>query len=323
MIWILLFALAQPHVLNVGLSSFSFTDATRGDTIHAAIWYPTAASTSQVTLRLQTFDVAQNASIAAPRTRYPVVLISHGTGGDEFGHWDIAEALVRAGFIVVSIRHAGDNSRDHSALGTDRYLYGRSFQMHALLDTLLADPAWSRHIDPKRVGFVGYSAGGFTGLELLGAAPNLARLTAYCVRHPTDNLYCAGGLHGSFTLTGKFPGPSSDSRVKSAALLAPAFAFLFDSAQLARITEPVLLARAERDSLVLEPDNVRHIVLSLPIRPRVVLMRGGSHYIFLAPCGVRLAKVAPEICTDAPGVSRKGLHEKLNRDLVAFFLRTL
>ena len=43
--------------------------------------------------------------------------------------WDTAETLARAGYIVATIRHAGDNSRDHTGLGTDRYLDGRLEQI--------------------------------------------------------------------------------------------------------------------------------------------------------------------------------------------------
>lgn len=319
----LLFALALATTPNVGLASFTAIDRAHADTLHAAIWYPTSAPAHTVTLRLQTFDVAENAPLLPANRRYPVVLVSHGTGGDEFGHWDTIEALARAGFIVVSIRHAGDNSRDHSGLGTDRYLYGRSTQMRALLNAILADSMWSRHLDAKRIAFLGYSAGGFTGLELLGAKPNVARLSVYCSRHSRDPLYCADGLRGSFTMSGSYAGPAADPRIRSAALLAPAFSFLFDSAQIARIRSPILIARAEHDMVVVEPDNVSHLLHSLPTRPQVIVMRGAGHYTFLAPCGAGLARIAPEICQDSPNVSRVQLHTMLNRGLIAFFKRTL
>lgn len=75
--------------------------------------------------------------------------------------------------------------------------------------------------------------------------------------------------------------------------------------------------------VVVEPDNVSHLLHSLTTRPQVIVMRGASHYTFLAPCGAGLATIAPDICQDPPGVSRVQLHTMLNRGLIAFFKRTL
>ena len=75
--------------------------------------------------------------------------------------------------------------------------------------------------------------------------------------------------------------------------------------------------------VVVEPDNVSHLLHSLPTRPQVIVMRGAGHYTFLAPCGAGLARIAPEICQDSPNVSRVQLHTMLNRGLIAFFKRTL
>jgi len=36
-----------------------------------------------------------------------------------------------------------------------------------------------------------------------------------------------------------------------------------------------------------------------------------------------LAKDAPAICTDPPGIDRAAIHKRINEDAVAFFDRTL
>lgn len=50
---------------------------------------------------------------------------------------------------------------------------------------------------------------------------------------------------------------------------------------------------------------------------------GAGHYTFAAPCGPALRRVVPEICVDAPGVSRVAVYHSLDAELVAFFVRTL
>jgi len=322
-----LFALAIVSVTadtgSVGLSSFAAIDAQHGDTIHAAIWYPSTSPARDTTIALQSLRVAPNGDITLPAVHRPLIVISHGTGGDEFGHWDIAEALARAGFIVVTIRHPGDNSRDHSGLGTDRYLYGRSAQVKALLDGVLSDRVWQARIDASRIGVVGYSVGSLTALELLGGRPDPNRLGGYCTAHPADPLYCASPLHGHVTMTGRYTGPTADHRIRAGVLLAPAWSFLFDRAGLAGIHAPLLIERGSRDQVVIEPDNALHIISLLPVKPTTGVINGATHYSFIAPCGAALARVVPEICTDPPGFSRSSMHAKLDTTIVQFFERTL
>jgi predicted dienelactone hydrolase len=308
---------------SVGLSRFTAIDAQHGDTIQAAIWYPSTSPPRDTVIALQSLRIAPDGDPARPAMRRPMIVISHGTGGDEFGHWDIAEALANAGFIVVTIRHAGDNSRDHSGLGTDRYLYGRSSQVKALLDSVLADRTWRTRIDASRIGVVGYSVGSLTALELLGGRPDPTRLRGYCDAHPTDPLYCASPLHGHVTLTGRYAGPTADKRIRSGVLLAPAWSFLFDSAGLAAVRAPLLIERGSRDHVVIEPDNAVHIISLLPVKPTTDVVSSATHYSFLAPCGAALARVIPEACTDAPGFSRSSMHAKLDATIVRFFEKTL
>ena len=117
--------------------------------------------------------------------------------------------------------------------------------------------------------------------------------------------------------------PRADRRVRSAALLAPAFGFLFDSSGLASVQRPLLLVRAGRDSVVREPDNVLHIAELLPEHPGVRVILRAGHDTFLAPCGERLARVAPEVCMDEPGVSRVETHAALNAAVSDFFRESL
>jgi predicted dienelactone hydrolase len=48
-----------------------------------------------------------------------------------------------------------------------------------------------------------------------------------------------------------------------------------------------------------------------------------GHFDFLAPCPPALAHIAPPICSSAPGFDRAAFHQEFNRDVVAFFARTL
>jgi len=75
--------------------------------IEAGVWLPTEAA-------------------AEPR---PLIVISHGNGGDFRSHHDTAAALAKAGFVVAALTHTGDNWRDQSR-ATD--IVGRTRQLSVL-----------------------------------------------------------------------------------------------------------------------------------------------------------------------------------------------
>lgn len=315
--------IAAPQDTSVGVTSLRAASATSPDTVTALVWYPTRDAPRDTTLGLLPVRVAAGAAILPSAGRYPIVLISHGTSGSETGHLDLALALVRTGFVVLSVRHPGDNVFEHQALGTDAQFYGRSHHVVQALDQLLADPRWGPQLDARRIGFVGFSSGGYTGMTLLGARPDFRRLATYCRRHPGDENYCADGLRGHVTLTGRYSAPRPEPRIGAAVLMAPAISFLLDSASLARVRTPILLVRAERDDIVLEPDNVTRMRRMLPSAESARTIAGAGHYVFLAPCSPALAARAAFICTDPPGVDRSAVHATLNQQVVAFLRRRL
>ena len=53
------------------------------------------------------------------------------------------------------------------------------------------------------------------------------------------------------------------------------------------------------------------------------MVAGAGHYDFLPPCSSELARRRPAICVSAPGFDRAAFHEEFDRDVVAFFTRTL
>lgn len=313
---------AAPADSPVGIVPVVMVTSAPAETLRAIVWYPSASASRDTVLGLRPVSVALRGAFASGLTRYPVVLISHGTGGNEFGHLDAALALARAGYVVASLRHPGDNFLDDSGLGTDRQFYGRSHQVARLLDHLLADSALAPHLDPSRIGFLGFSAGGYTGMTLLGARPDFSLFAAYCAQHPDAELYCASGLQGSVRLGTRYSAPRADPRIRAAMLYAPAFGFLLDSSSVAAIRTTVRVMRAASDEVVREPENVTRLA-TLFAGPLAVGVVAGGHYVFLAPCGAALTARAPAICEDPAGVDRELTHRQLNEDLVAFFDRTL
>ena len=136
-----------------------------GPALKGAMWYPCTQPPGEIALGRYTLLVARDCPISGERL--PLVVVSPGNRGSFLNFYDLAETLTDAGFVVAAINHPGDTTIDNS-----RFLWDfvePPTDIKRLIDFMLgASPAMSK-IDPERIGFFGYSQGGYTGLVLLGA----------------------------------------------------------------------------------------------------------------------------------------------------------
>jgi predicted dienelactone hydrolase len=249
--------------------------------------------------------------------RRPMIVISHGNGGNFRSHGDTAQALAKAGFVVAALTHTGDNSRDQSR-ATD--LAGRSRQLSVLIDYMLG--AWDGKvgIDAARIGAFGYSAGGFTVLAAAGGNPDLTRLVDHCRTNPA--FYdCRLVSQQPRTMNGsrtplRLP---HDARLKALVVAAPALGFTFTRDGLAAVTQPVQLWQAGNDQILPSPFYAEPVRDALPHLPEYIHVHGAGHFDFLPPCSPDLAAKAPMICLPTPGFARGEFHETLKREMIRFF----
>ena len=309
-----------PDTPSIGLLRLTVTPPTGGAPIPTLVWYPASATPVETALGPYVVAVAPN---AAPNPgRWPLVVISHGTGGAGTNHYDIARALVERGFIVATPTHPGDNFRDTSAFGTTRQLYDRPRHVTLVIDALLVHPVLGAHVDPDRIAAIGHSAGGYTALVLAGGVPDLERVSRYYREHPDDPVLRLGSITRDPTSAAP-PGELRDSRVKAIVLMAPVLGVAFAPDGLARVTVPVKLYVAERDELVVPAANAERIRALLPRPPELEVVPGAGHYVFIAPCPDGLRREVPIICTDAPGVDRAKLHARFGVEIADFLRRAL
>ena len=83
---------------RAGFDESVLTDSHRGRTIALALWYPTTTAESMLSYsRAQPGHAARGAPIApgpiAPG-RWPLVILSHGSGGNRFNQSALGETLV-------------------------------------------------------------------------------------------------------------------------------------------------------------------------------------------------------------------------------------
>jgi predicted dienelactone hydrolase len=249
-------------------------------------------------------------------TKLPLVIVSHGRGGWFGGHNDVAEALAEAGFVVAAINHPGDNGNDRSQSDSLSVMASRPADIIRLLDFILNDWKDKAALDPARIGFFGFSKGGYTGLVLGGATLDFQRFATYCT---DDTQFCAQIRSGD--VPRDLP---QDSRIKAAVLADPAMSVVFTSQTLAGIGIPLQVWRSAlgEKSVGIDPEGVARVARSLPGKPDIHVVPAG-HFAFLPPCSPQFAARLPRYCTDPAGFDRIAFHRDFDASIVDFFRQHL
>ena len=133
--------------------------------------------------------LAANAPLWPARKTYPLIVMSHGTGGTADTLDWIAAPLAAAGYIVVAVDHPGNNALEPMTWDGFTLWWERATDLSEVLDGVLADPVLGPHVDRDRIGALGFSLGGYTVLELAGARTNFAAFMAFC-KSPAADAVC-------------------------------------------------------------------------------------------------------------------------------------
>lgn len=277
--------------------------------IPVTVWFPAPASSA----------IAKQDRKPAPGRRR-LIMLSHGSGGGLDNHGDTIHALASAGLLVATPLHPYDNRNDMTGVGSDLQLLGRPAQVARALDAILADPVLAPAIDPARIGFIGYSAGGYTGLVLAGARPDFKLGLVHCAQGDSDSAFCNWMGRSGVRRARSELKVTHDARVRAAVLMAPAWSIFFDRNGLADVTIPLRIYRAANDTLVRAATGEEHLLKALPKPPEYVVIPGGDHNVFVAPCGQGMRGPA---CVDPKGVDRVAIHRVMNAEILDFFDRTL
>ena len=288
-----------------------------GKPLVIGIWYPSQTIAKPVSMGPTTMTVAINAPVNGKAL--PMIVLSHGTGGSNLGHFDMAIALADAGFVVVAMNHTGDNYADQSR-GTD--IMDRPRQVSRVIDHMLLTWEGRAAIDPQRVGMFGHSAGGFTTLAIIGGVPDFTKIGPMCREHPGD-FACQLVARSASPVVAPASSAVADARIKAAVVAAPALGFTFSPDGLKNVKVPVQLWRAENDVLAPHPRYAEAVRLALSEAPEYHVVANAGHYDFLAPCSAALGSIAPAICTSSAGFDRAAFHVGFDSEVVKFFEKTL
>ena len=260
-----------------------------------------------------------------------LILLSHGTGGTELNHHNLATRLARDGYLVAAVRHPGDNWQDRSLITSGRYFSERPRQLSRVLDALLANPEWSTRIPVDRIGAVGHSAGGYSVLALAGAQAEPQRSAQHCSTVQDDPGYCslakgpagteASGVQAAPAASATAPEARRvsvpDRRIRAVVALAP-MAVVFTPESLAAITVPVRVIVAERDAVLKGKYHGGYVVANLP-RAQASTVTGAGHFAFMAQPTFSLPSAAGDAAANPPGFDRVAFRPELENQIAEFF----
>jgi predicted dienelactone hydrolase len=293
-----------------------------------ALFYPTATAARTVPMGPWQPVVAPGApALEAPLKG--LILLSHGTGGTEFNHHNLATRLARDGYLVAAVRHAGDNWQDRSMVTSGRYFSERPRQLSRVLDALLASPEWGSRIPVERIGAVGHSAGGYSVLALAGAQAEPRRAAQHCRTVQDDPGFCSLAKGPTGPQASGVPAVASasapeaervsvpDRRIRAVVALAP-MAVVFTPESLAAITVPVRVMVAEQDAVLNGKYHGGYVVANLR-RAKASTVAGAGHFAFMAQSTIPLPSAAGDAASNPPGFDRMAFLPDLENEVAGFF----
>lgn len=331
---IALFLLTYHHAAtqtNLGQRTFEFRDSARHRPVVTEVWYPTTDT-------LQPSDKAFSAFTRKPTVRngrlsagkWPLIMLSHGTGGGRLTLEWLSQALAEQGYIVAAVDHYGNTYQYKIPL---EFLkpWERPLDISFALTELLKENDLRSHIDQQRIGAAGFSFGGFTVIALAGGEVNYATLLNYfktagrkeieIPEFPGLSKYLDDPV---LTAAVKHAPPLKDSRFKAFFAISPALGPGFTTRQqFKNIAAPVYITGSQSDSIAPVKTNARHFHQLIDNSGYFEFPGKVGHYVMLGEAIDEVKKEGPTYFTDDPSVNRHEVHQKIDSLAIDFFKKNL
>jgi predicted dienelactone hydrolase len=266
---------------------------------------------------------ARDAPMHAARHLYPLVLLSHGTGGAGLGLEWLGRRLAQRGFVAIAVNHHGNTGAEPYRAEGFLCLWERARDLTVLRDHVEAHREFADRLDFDRVFVGGTSAGAYTAMALLGAVTTFSRFqpssSNRSVPGPREFPDLADHVTGLFERSAVFRASWArmsesyrDARFRAALVCAPGRSVLgFSEESLALIDRPARIVVGESDAVA--PPKECAVSLHQRVRTSIldILPAGAGHYVFLQQATEMGRRDGPDVCVDAPGVDRRAIHDRV------------
>jgi predicted dienelactone hydrolase len=310
--------------------------------LSAMIWYPAEANAEEKDQYIgdpplfYAGRAAKEATMAPSFGTYPLVALSHGTGGSAMQMAWLGTYLASRGYIVVAVNHPGNNAfSGYTPQGFVEW-WQRAKDITLAIDGMLADRRFGSKIDRDRIAAAGFSLGGYTMMELAGATTDFSAVLRWCEKpehvnacnppEMPDLIKRFEAMKDDVQVQQAVQHASDsyrDPRIKAVFAIAPAVVSAFSRASLQQINLPVVIVAGAADSIVPPAENAQVFAANIKGSQLTILPGGVGHYTFL-DVGTDIGKKKlPLLFVDSPGVDREAVHKQVAGMAADFFDKEL
>ena len=316
---------------ETGLIKKTYNNPEKKKLFYTNIYYPTSSKMNfsligdnPVFLGIK---VKENSQIAD--SKFPLIILVHGSGGNNTNLNYLVEALVSKGIIVVAANYPGSTTGDSNPAETVR-VWIQNEDVTFLLDQILKDEQINNNILKNSIGIMGHSKGAYTSIAKVGGRLELNKFINYCtinLQMPDCIFYKSGNVDLNTLDKKKFEKSYVDKRFSYAIAIDPGFGASFDGKSLENIDVPVLLILADYYSPKNTKENLLgdNIYVSLNKKKSVYKkIIDSGHFSFLSECKKDALEILAEegedemlICQDGEK-SRNDIHKETIESVFQF-----
>lgn len=309
---------------KVGLTTLSIPAAHHGRDIEMAIMFPSEGGgiprplgENAVFYGVPVHDDAKPLS-----GKYPVILLSHGWGGNFARMGWLSAGLVAKGAIVVAVNHPNSTTGDVNNKSALNH-WTRAQDLSLALDHVLKDPALAGHIDTSRIFATGFSYGGWTALSLAGLKGRAEGYDLYCKAAGEGSTHCRdlkkAGIEISKLDNERWRASYKDSRISAVAAIDPALTWGLQQSDTQELDVPVLMIGlgegADRLSATDTSAKGSNFEMLFPAA-KVEHLVPATHFTALGICkpageAILIEEKDDPVCTDPPGTDRKAVQDRI------------
>jgi predicted dienelactone hydrolase len=308
---------------DTGVNLFSIAASHHNREIDMAIMYPSTGGTSRPFGENAVFyGVPVHDYAKLVPGKYPVILMSHGWGGNFMRMGWLSAGLVAKGAIVVAVNHPNSTTGDTDNKNALNH-WTRAQDLSAALDTVLKDPQFAGSIDKSRIFAAGFSYGGWTALSLGGLTGERDGLDTFCHDSSKVSSHCTDILKAGITISEldsvKWHASYKDPRIAAVAAIDPALTMGLVKEDVTKLDVPVLLiglgegkSRLPATDTSAKGSNFEALFSAA----KVELINPATHFTALGLCKPEGAAILEDekddpVCTDPVGTDRKAVTKRI------------
>ncbi|MBO0345114.1 hypothetical protein J0X15_07780 [Roseibium sp. CAU 1637] len=305
----------------------------RSTLLQGSVWYPAASRTykSRVGDNPVFYGTEVMLGAGVDAGKHPLVVLSHGSGGNMDNAGWLSSALAQAGVMVLGVNHPGSTSGDSSPRRSARF-WDRPMDLDATIDAVLADPVFAPAIDETQIYTLGFSLGGLSVLQTGGMRMDLETYATYCDEKPEAvdcQFFHKGRVDFRLLDAEKMNATYRDPRLAGVIAIDPGMSVGFTEESVAESELPFLFINLGTDETLWPAINVGAGGTDLVGRldnASYLQIAPADHFSFLALCKENGPEMLIEegedpICNNPEGSDRSEVHRQIIEAVLSFLAK--